>query len=179
MVDGVVEVDGGVVQLALGRGGYGGVVVEASEPLEGPGGFPALEEAHHVVFPHELAPALVGAHLRGVVPVTGERPLLFDPDAGGQVGRVLERAGQVADLGFELVDGGGFGGGGGGGLRGRWVFGAWEGGGRGCGGALGLVSSRCDEGAWFPCRRLFMKFLVVRIKTICCSRNVAPSVVPR
>lgn len=114
MVDGVVEVDGGVVQLALGRGGYGGVVVEASEPLEGPGGFPALEEAHHVVFPHELAPALVGAHLRGVVPVTGERPLLFDPDAGGQVGRVLERAGQVADLGFELVDGGGFGGGGGG-----------------------------------------------------------------
>lgn len=115
MVDGVVEVDGGVVQLALGRGGYGGVVVEASEPLEGPGGFPALEEAHHVVSPHELAPALVGAHLRGVVPVAGERPLLFDPDAGGQVGRVLERAGQVADLGFELVDGGGFGGGGGGG----------------------------------------------------------------
>lgn len=139
MVDGVVEVDRGDMQLALGRGGCGVVVVEASsslEPLEGPGGFPALEEAHHVVFPHELAPALVGAELRGVVPVAGERPLLFDPDAGGQVGRVLERAGQVADLGFELVDGGGFGGGGG---RGCGVVGS---------SALGRVVGRGAAGLW-------------------------------
>ena len=62
-----------------------------------------------MVFLNELVPPLVIENPFYILLVTSQGPLLFYSNASWQVVGMLERAGQVAYLRLELVDGGGFG----------------------------------------------------------------------
>ena len=61
-----------------------------------------------MVFLYELVPPLVIENLLYILLVTSQRPLLFYSNACWQMVGMLERAGQVAYLGLELVDRGRF-----------------------------------------------------------------------